>query len=139
VARKRKEWVGKNDDANAPKTVRLRNFDDHGGICHLCKIPIKTGETWETDHVIDIIKGGPNRESNLAPAHKTCHAIKTAETVKERAKVDATRASYIGIKNAPKMQTRPMQTTPERAEKKKRAAEKIQPAGVPGIFRRIAR
>jgi hypothetical protein len=66
--RKLAEWHGKTDDTRPPPRVRLRIFDVAGGVCHVCKLPIKPDETWHADHVIALIEGGENRETNIAPA-----------------------------------------------------------------------
>lgn len=91
------EWVGKTDDTKAPPRVRQRVYDRAQGVCHICALPIKIGETWDADHVIALINGGENRETNLAPAHKHCHVGKTAKDAAEKAKVASTRQKHIGV------------------------------------------
>lgn len=133
MARPRKEWVGKTDATAAPGRVRLRNFDDHNGICHLCKLPIKPGETWETDHVKALINGGENRETNLAPVHKHCHSVKTGDDVAEKAKVADKRKKHLGIAS-------PKQTIAGRGFPVSEKAEKreTKPALEPRqLFRRV--
>jgi len=90
------EWVGKNDDAKVPARVRDRIFQRDNGTCHICKLTIKPGETWEADHITALINGGENRESNLAPAHKHCHVGKTAKDRKEKDKVAKVRQKHNG-------------------------------------------
>ncbi|MEK1887957.1 MAG: HNH endonuclease signature motif containing protein [Phyllobacterium sp.] len=97
MARKVGEWFGKSDNAKAPPRVRQRIYDRDKGVCHLCKLQIKVGETWQADHVIALINGGKNAESNLAPAHSHCHVGKTALDVKEKAKVAKVRAKHTGV------------------------------------------
>ncbi len=96
MARPLSEWIGKHRGVNIPPRVRLRVFDRDAGICHLCKLPIKTGETWQADHVIALINGGEHRETNLAPAHSHCHVGKSAQDVKEKAKVAKVRGKHTG-------------------------------------------
>lgn len=92
-----KEWIGRTDDHRAPGKVRQRVFDREKGICHLCNQPIQApGQKWDLDHVVALINGGENRESNLKPAHVKCHKEKTARDVAEKAKVAAIRAKHIG-------------------------------------------
>ena len=91
------EWIGKTDDSKAPPRVRQRIFDRDKGACHVCKLKIKVGETWEADHVIAVINGGENREKNLAPAHSHCHLGKTNRDVKEKSKVAKVRAKHTGV------------------------------------------
>lgn len=105
MARTVSEWIGKTDNAKAPPRVRQRIYDRDKGTCHLCKLPIKVGETWEADHVIALINGGSNTEGNLAPAHSHCHLGKTARDVKEKAKVAKVRGKHIGV-TRPKGQIR---------------------------------
>lgn len=97
MARQVNEWIGKSDDTRAPPRVRQRIYDRDSGVCHLCKLQIKTGETWQADHVVALINGGKNAESNLAPAHSHCHLGKTALDVKEKAKVAKVRAKHTGV------------------------------------------
>lgn len=95
-----KEWVGRTPDSAAPPTVRLRNFRDHDGICHLCKRKILAGEKWDSDHVIGVEDGGLNRESNLAPAHRTCHMRKTGAENSRRDKADRQAQAHLGLRKA---------------------------------------
>lgn len=106
------EWIGKHHGVSIPPRIRQRIFDRDSGTCHLCKQPIKTGETWQADHVIALINGGEHRETNIAPAHGHCHVTKSARDVKEKAKVAKQRGKHIGsirpkqsIRSAPFPQT----------------------------------
>jgi 5-methylcytosine-specific restriction protein A len=92
------EWIGKTDDSKPPRHVRLRVFDTHWGKCHISGRRIMPGEAWECDHVIALINGGENRESNLAPALKEFHKAKTASDVAEKSRVARKRMSSLGIK-----------------------------------------
>lgn len=109
MARTVPEWIGKTDDTRAPAKVRQRIFD-RDNTCHLCGQPIQApGQKWDLDHVVALINGGENRESNLRPAHRKCHKDKTARDVAEKAKIAAIRQKHIGaaapsprpIKSAP--------------------------------------
>ncbi len=75
---------------------RARVFDAAHGICHLCRIAIKTGEAWEVEHVIALECGGTDDDANLRPAHVACHKIKTADDHKAGAKLKRVRARHIG-------------------------------------------
>lgn len=101
MARSTKEWFGKTDDSDPPGRVKLRIYDRAGGVCHICKLPIKSTETWHADHVHAIIAGGPNRESNLAPAHAHCNMAKAKVETKEKSVVAKKRRAHLGIKTAP--------------------------------------
>lgn len=101
MARSTKEWVGKTDDSDPPGRVKLRVYDRAKGICHICKLPIKSTETWHADHVHAIIAGGENREKNLAPAHAHCNMAKAKVETKEKSVVAKKRQAHLGIKTAP--------------------------------------
>lgn len=81
------EWIGKTPDTPAPPRVRLRVFNAHDGICHIAKRKIAAGEPWQLEHVVALINGGENRESNMAPALVDKHREKTAEDVAEKSAV----------------------------------------------------
>ena len=81
------EWIGKTDDSKVPPHVRARIFKNRGGRCHLAGRVIRAGEPWDLDHIIALVNGGENRESNLAPALKDKHREKTAADVAEKAEV----------------------------------------------------
>jgi hypothetical protein len=79
------EWVGKTDDQAPPKRVKVRVFLAANGVCHVCRLPISG--RWQCDHVIALVVGGQNRESNLAPVHEECHKGKTREDVRAKSKI----------------------------------------------------
>jgi 5-methylcytosine-specific restriction protein A len=92
------EWIGKTDDTPAPPRVRLRVFEKDKGICQCgCGIKIN-GKPWDTDHIVAIINGGENRESNLRTLLRDHHKIKTAADVAEKARVVRKRMASIGLK-----------------------------------------
>ena len=74
---------------------RARIFDDAHGLCHLCGLKIQAGQPWDVEHIIPLAMGGEDGGDNLRPAHKTCHAPKTAADVKAIAKVKRIRAAHI--------------------------------------------
>jgi Restriction endonuclease len=98
MARTVKEWIGKTPDTKIPPRVRQRIYDRAQGQCHICKLPIKAGESWQADHVIALINGGENRESNLAPAHAHCHLAKTKQDVAVKKKIARVRGRHTGAK-----------------------------------------
>jgi len=91
------EWIGKTDDTPIPPRVRLRVFEAHGGKCYLSGRKILAGEPWQVDHVIALINGGENRESNLAPILTAKHKEKTRDDVAEKSKVARIRAKHLGV------------------------------------------
>lgn len=98
TARTVPEWIGKTPDTDIPARVRSRVFLAHGGICHLSGRKINAGDAWDCDHVVALINGGENRESNLAPALRDKHREKTAADVAEKARIDRIRNKHLGIK-----------------------------------------
>ena len=121
MARSTAEWIAKHDDQAIPPRVKLRIFERDGGKCHICELAIKTGETWDADHVIALVNGGRHAETNLAPAHKHCHVSKNVIDVKTKAKIARVKKKDIGI-------TKPKGTIPQRGfptvEKPKRGIDK---------------
>ena len=96
------EWIGKDDDARIPDRVRLRVFYRSGGICHLSGRRIRPGEQWDCDHVVALCNGGQHRESNLAPALKENHRVKTAADVAEKSRNYRKAVRHLGIKKPSK-------------------------------------
>lgn len=76
---------------------RLRLFEAHEGICHICHEKIDgTREAWDVEHIIPIAMGGEDDESNAAPAHVRCHTGKTSKDRKQIAKANRVRAKHQG-------------------------------------------
>lgn len=98
-ARSIPEWIGKTPDSPIPDRVRVRVFEKWNGYCHRTGRKIAAGDKWDCDHIIAIINGGENRESNLAPIHRgKPHKEKTAEDVAIKSKTYRMRAKHLGIK-----------------------------------------
>lgn len=96
------EWIGKNDDTAIPTRVRIRVFDAAHGQCHCCGRKISAGEYWQADHIIALINGGANAESNLRPACRNCCYTKTAEDQAEKSVVAAKRKGHALPRQKPK-------------------------------------
>lgn len=79
-------------------TRRLQLFERHSGRCHICDMKIQVGQKWEVEHVIALTIGGADDESNMRPAHKACHAVKTKVDVAAGAKCQRVKAKHYGIK-----------------------------------------
>ena len=128
MARDLPEWQGKTPSTKVPPRVRLRIYDRAGGICHICKLPIKPGETWHADHVKALIEGGENRESNLAPAHAHCNLAKANGEKTRKAKVARVRKKHIRVVEAKQS----IQSAPfARSEKAARIASKTPKPSLP--------
>lgn len=126
MARPVAEWIGKHHGVNIPPRVRLRVYDAHKGICYLCRLPIKPGESWQADHVVALINGGEHREANLAPVHGHCHVAKTAKDTAEKAKVAARRKKHLGIAvEGPKIRSAPFPKTRKAARREQSASVKL--------------
>lgn len=81
------------------KAKRVRVFDAAKGICHLCGHKIdEAKESWDVEHVKPLWLNGADSESNMKPAHKDCHAVKSASESAPRAKGTRIRARHIGIR-----------------------------------------
>ncbi len=91
------EWIGATDDTRAPDRVRVRVLTAYGERCHWSGRPIRPGDTWELDHVIALINGGENRESNLAPILASEHPNKTRQDVKRKARDARVRKKHLGL------------------------------------------
>lgn len=98
MSRSTAEWIGKNDDSRPPRHVRARIFDAHGGVCHIAKRKITVSDDWDLDHVIALINGGENRETNMAPALRDKHREKTKADVALKSKNYQVRAKHLGLK-----------------------------------------
>ncbi|MFD2248891.1 5-methylcytosine-specific restriction endonuclease McrA [Pseudochelatococcus lubricantis] len=97
------EWIGASPDAAIPARVRVRVFERHGGICYRTGRKIRAGDKWQVDHIVAIINGGENRESNLAPILDDAHKAKTAEDVKIKAKTARLKKAHLGIREPSRM------------------------------------
>ncbi|UFS83160.1 HNH endonuclease [Rhizobium sp. T136] len=78
------------------RTDRVRIFDLSGGRCHICCQKIQVGEAWDIEHLVPWELTRDDSDSNIRPAHKTCHKVKTADDVSAIRKADRIRAKHIG-------------------------------------------
>ena len=79
---------------------RLRLFELHGGVCHLCGDRIDpVRERWDLEHGLAIALGGSDTDDNMFLAHtKRCHKEKTAVDIGMIRKADRQRARHLGAK-----------------------------------------
>ena len=76
---------------------RVKIFDRHHGICHLCGLPIDyLHEAWHVEHPKAFWLNGADDESNMKPAHRDCHSRKTRDEAPVRAKSNRVRARHLG-------------------------------------------
>lgn len=93
------EWIGKTDDEAIPTRVQVRVFQKYRGICPKCTRKLAQINNWQCDHIIALVNGGENRESNLQPlCASPCHSQKTKVDVAEKSVVARKRAKHLGIK-----------------------------------------
>jgi 5-methylcytosine-specific restriction enzyme A len=83
--------------AHLTRAQRVRLFDRHRGLCHICGQKIHVGQRWEAEHVVPIWAGGSDTPDNMAPAHIDCHSGKSSGEAPVRAKTDRQRANHLGI------------------------------------------
>lgn len=102
MARSVDEWVGKTDDTAIPPRVKLRVFEAYKGRCGISGRKITPADKWDCDHIIALVNGGKNRESNLQPAIKAEHKKKTAQDVAQKAKTERIRKKHLGIETKSK-------------------------------------
>lgn len=77
---------------------RLRVWEAHKGVCHICECKVWPGEDWEVEHVIPLALGGADDETNMRPAHVDCHAGKTRSDNKSWSKAKRIAKKIAGIK-----------------------------------------
>lgn len=92
------EWIGKTDDSPIPPRVKLRIFEKALGRCNACGSRIYGGTVPAYDHIIALVNGGQNRESNLQLLCGPCHGAKTGVDIAEKALVYRKKAKHLGIK-----------------------------------------
>jgi 5-methylcytosine-specific restriction protein A len=99
VSRSTPEWIGKTDDTATPPRVKARIYLGAAGHCKFCtRFVDGSALVAEYDHVIPLILGGQNRETNLQLLCSECHAVKTKRDVKIKAKVARVQKRHLGIK-----------------------------------------
>ena len=78
-------------------TRRARIFADNEGFCHLCGTKIDgVREAWEVEHVIPLEISGDDSDGNLAPAHVSCHKVKTKADARDIAKCKRVKRKHEG-------------------------------------------
>ncbi len=92
------EWIGRTDNSAAPPRVKAKLYIEAGGKCRCCTRFIDGRKLKaEADHIVALINGGKNSESNLQLLCNECHAVKTKTDVAEKSKVARVRAKHIGV------------------------------------------
>lgn len=97
------EWIGATDDTAIPPRVKIRVFDRFNGCCAKCGLPIVGKLRPAFDHIIALVNGGANKESNIQLLCSECHGGKTRADVQIKAKTYKKRLSHLGLKNKHKI------------------------------------
>jgi len=92
------EWIGKSPDSAIPPRVKVRLFEKAKGKCECCTRRIGAGDKWDADHIVALVNGGENRETNLQVLCSWCHKAKTKQDVKAKSKTAKVKAKHLGIK-----------------------------------------
>lgn len=93
------EWIGKTPDTPVPKRVRLRVLEAFKHKCALCGRDIRAGIRWICDHIIALINGGENRESNLQPICDWCDKnIKTPADQALKSRIYKSKSRNAGLR-----------------------------------------
>lgn len=73
------EWIGRNDDAMPGQLVLLRLYARQNGLCACgCgRVMNFERDVIDCDHIVPLIDGGENRESNLQLMLQEHHRTKT--------------------------------------------------------------
>jgi 5-methylcytosine-specific restriction endonuclease McrA len=84
-----------------PQTVFDRLWDRQEGKDAITGLPFTASDQVVRDHIVPLIDGGENRESNLQLIALKTHKLKTAREAMERAKVRSVRGKHRGYKRKP--------------------------------------
>lgn len=96
------EWIGVTDNSPVPPRVKLRVLKLYGYCCDSakngCGRVITAGEAWTCDHIVALVNGGQNAESNLHPLCGWCNPLKTANDMREKSRTYFRGLRHAGIK-----------------------------------------
>lgn len=91
--------VGSTPRKPMPQMRRLRIWEDHKGVCILCKENIDgVREAWTVEHIIALGLGGADEDDNCGPAHEACRRAKDKLDVPRIAKAKRMKVRHLGIK-----------------------------------------
>jgi 5-methylcytosine-specific restriction protein A len=79
--------------------ARAALFLKWGGQCHICETRITERDAWDVSHEIPLELGGDDDDENDKPAHRKCHAERTAKIdIPAIAKAKRNEARHRGFK-----------------------------------------
>lgn len=96
------EWIGRTDNTPIPARVKERIARKAEDTCQQCKRIVGPHLAARFDHIIPLILGGQNRETNIQLLCDPCHVAKTGLDVKLKAKVARVRKRHIGLRKPSK-------------------------------------
>lgn len=102
-ARSLDEWVGRTSDTAIPPRVKARIIETQGGCCANCGNAFSARLRPEFDHIVALINGGANAESNVQALCDLCHGAKTGRDVELKSTVARKRAKNLGLISRPKV------------------------------------
>ena len=91
------EWHGKTDDTSLSASAKERIARKANDCCVRCERKVGGKLRAEFDHIVPLILGGANRESNIQLLCSECHGAKTKLDVKLKAKVARVRKKHFGF------------------------------------------
>jgi len=113
VGREPDEWIGATPDTAIPPRVRLRVLERFGRRDYDTGRPIGPADKWDADHLVALVNGGENRESNLVPRLKDKHKEKTRKDVAQKSYNAKVIGRHYGVKaKARKIPSRPLGRQP---------------------------
>lgn len=96
TARAIPDWRGRTPEAMPPKTVFDRIYARQGGKDAITGLPFTSKDRIVRDHIVPLIDGGENCESNLQLITEYQHKLKTAREAMTRGKERRVRAKARG-------------------------------------------
>ena len=116
IGRSVPEWIGKSPDSKIPDHVKLRIWAREEGRCWITGRKIMPGDAFDWEHKIALSlwtgEGHGNRESNIAPALRDKHKLKTKQDVATKAKSDRVRKKHIGIRKPSRLRSKGFDKAP---------------------------
>jgi 5-methylcytosine-specific restriction enzyme A len=135
TARALPEWIGKTPDTPVPDRVQLRILQRQHGKCALTGRKFRVGDKKRLDHILAVIDGGKNQESNLWWIIDAEHKDKTKAEAAVRKKVRARAKKHAGIKRVAKQ---PLQNRNDLAQKPPPKVAKVPfPSHLPSQLERL--